>query len=39
MENLLESLTQEGEEQRLTQRNGRMGKATSVRIPEGHDKK
>lgn len=39
LENLLESLTQEGGEQRLNQRNGRMGKATSVRVPEGHDGK
>lgn len=39
MENLLESPTQEGEEQRLSQRNGRVSKAASVRVPEGDDRK
>lgn len=39
MENLLESLTQEDEEQRLSQRSGRVNKAASVRFPEGDDRK
>lgn len=38
-EGLLESLTWEGGKQRSLQRSRGVGRATSVRVPEGHDGK